>query len=683
MGPASRPVAGPPAVLFRTSDWLAFAASALAPFLLYVLTMPRTVVLEDDGLFLMVGSYFGIAHPPGYPLYTPIVSLFMLLPFGSPAFMGHLSSAFLGALACGCVYGCARVLNVSTVPAVMAAWLFGASEHVWAQSIIAEVYTLNALLFFATYVLVLYGVRQPDCRRVWMAAAVVYGLSLANHWPLMVLAFPGLVVAALPAWQTVRRMLPRLVVVSLSSAVMPYAWMVWRSHQNPMMSFHDALDSWKDVLGYINRRDYTGVDISSSAGWDDRLALLEWFGHEIVWQWTLLGFVLMLIGLQVLCRRGQFAEAGSGVLVFLGNSGVLIALLAFDFEPRNLAIFRPYSLVCYGLAALWLAVGFQLLLECLPVGLPVAARKPWLTTGVAVLAGLGMTAFPVQAHWHVNDRSRSDFAQRYADVVFGLVPQDAVLIVYADTDTASLGYYHFVEERRPDITLLNGQGILYGNRLYPPRLSKRRKKAILREFVRTTDRPVFLTGNTADSDMFTGSRTRHYGFVQELLRGESGAMQLRVVPESTRYFAALMDMSPKDGWERFMRNTLLAQYGGYLGWVVLSGNPGLLQHAESQFVLAERSFYSLMGLADVVMQYGHAAHWTQLAGWLDTAGHLVDEALTKKLRGRFYYMRGYLSAKQGQPEAAVMLFREAYAEYPHPESGAVTALGQLGQSPLP
>ena len=168
------------------------------------------------------------------------------------------------------------------------------------------------------------------------------------------------------------------------------------------MSFHDAMDSWKDVLDYIRRRDYAGVDVSASAGWDDRFAFLGWFGQEIVWQWTLPGFALVLTGLLVLFSRRQFAEAGSSLLVFLGNSGVLIALLAFDFEPRNLAIFRPYSLVCYGLAALWLAVGFQLLLECLPVGLPVAARKPWLTTGVAVLAGLGMTAFPVQAHWHVN-----------------------------------------------------------------------------------------------------------------------------------------------------------------------------------------------------------------------------------------------------------------------------------------
>ena len=76
---------------------IALAASVVGPLVLYVLTMPRTVVLEDDGLFLMAGAHLGVAHPPGYPLYTLIVYLFTQLPFGSVAFLGHLSSAVLGA----------------------------------------------------------------------------------------------------------------------------------------------------------------------------------------------------------------------------------------------------------------------------------------------------------------------------------------------------------------------------------------------------------------------------------------------------------------------------------------------------------------------------------------------------------------------------------------------------------
>ena len=226
-GMASPPRVGRP-------DLAALAAAVLGPLALYVATLPRTVVLEDDSLFLMAGVHLGVAHPPGYPLYTLIVHLFTRLPFGDVVFLGHLSSAVLGALACGAVYACARLLRASPAPALIVAWLFGVSEQFWSQAIIAEVYTLNALLFFATYALVLHGAQNP--RRGWPLAAadVAWGAGLANHWPLMVLATPGLAMALAlaPKWRDVLGRLPRLLGAAFLTAALPYAWMVWLSHQS-------------------------------------------------------------------------------------------------------------------------------------------------------------------------------------------------------------------------------------------------------------------------------------------------------------------------------------------------------------------------------------------------------------------------------------------------------------------
>ncbi|MCY3959971.1 MAG: DUF2723 domain-containing protein [Chloroflexi bacterium] len=126
------------------ADAVAGIGAVSGPLTLHVITMPHTVALEDDGWFLMVGWFQGIRHPPGYPLHTLIPSLFLKLPWGSPAPFGHLLSAVLGALACGAVYACARLRGVSAAVALIGAWLFAASEHLWVQAIITEVYTLNA-----------------------------------------------------------------------------------------------------------------------------------------------------------------------------------------------------------------------------------------------------------------------------------------------------------------------------------------------------------------------------------------------------------------------------------------------------------------------------------------------------------------------------------------------------------
>ena len=39
---------------------------------------------------------FGVAHPPGYPLFTILAKLFIYIPVGSTAYRVNLLSCFLG-----------------------------------------------------------------------------------------------------------------------------------------------------------------------------------------------------------------------------------------------------------------------------------------------------------------------------------------------------------------------------------------------------------------------------------------------------------------------------------------------------------------------------------------------------------------------------------------------------------
>lgn len=190
-------------------DAAALAAAVFGPLALYAATLPRAVALEDDGLFLMAGAHLGIAHPPGYPIHTLIVHLFTRLPFGDAAFTrAPVERGARGAGLRGRVLLCAAAAGVAG-PALSAAWFFGVSEQFWAQAIITEVYTLNALLFFAAYALALLGARAPERGWPLWCAAVAWGAGLATHWPLTVLATPGLGLVLLPAWRAVLPRLPR------------------------------------------------------------------------------------------------------------------------------------------------------------------------------------------------------------------------------------------------------------------------------------------------------------------------------------------------------------------------------------------------------------------------------------------------------------------------------------------
>jgi len=79
--------------------WLALALTALALFV-YILTLtPSLSYLSPDGNELATIPYLlGLAHSPGYPVYTWLGKLFTLLPFGDMAHRVNLMSAVMGAL---------------------------------------------------------------------------------------------------------------------------------------------------------------------------------------------------------------------------------------------------------------------------------------------------------------------------------------------------------------------------------------------------------------------------------------------------------------------------------------------------------------------------------------------------------------------------------------------------------
>ena len=703
-GPAAAaPAVRTPPPTAGRPDAAALALAVLGPLALYIATLPRSVVLEDDGLFLMAGVHLGIAHPPGYPLYTLILHLFTRLPFGDPAVLGHLSSAVLGALACGAVYVGARLLRASPLPALTAAWLFGVSEQFWSQAIIAEVYTLNALLFFATYALVLLGARDPGRGWPLWSAAVAWGAGLANHWPLMVLATPGLALALLPVWRAVLPRLPGLLAAAFASTALPYAWMVWLSHQGPAISFYGPIDGWGEFWFYVSRQGYSGVDVNPAADWGDRARFLGWFAGDLVRQTTLPGTVLAVLGLGALARRGGLAEvaaAGSGALALVGNSVVLIGLLGFDFDPFWLAVFRPYPLVCYGVTALWVAAGMQWAMNRLPGW---AAAVQWPTSGpadppgagtalvrgasraagvpaaLAGLTGAAMVALSASAGWPANDRSDNDFAQRHAEAVFDLLPPGAALFVYGD-DTGPVGYYHYVGERRPDSALYSLQGLVFVNRLFDPLASTEARQRALDRFVASTDRTVFLL---PDFDLSPTDRgLGHHGFLLEVLgEGTAGTVDLTRDERGERYFLELLGRRPVDRWERWRRNGFLSHYGEYLGLVVLSGSPLLLEPMARVFERTDDCYPCLLGMAGSLLDNDAAGHASRIAGWLARAEALHDQAMSNPESAKVFFEQGRLAELTGDAATAAIRYREAYAIFPHPDIDAGAALRRLGLAP--
>ena len=172
--------------LERKDYWLALALTVLALFV-YVQTLsPSLSYLSPDGNELATIPYLlGLAHSPGYPVYTWLGKLFTLLPFGDIAHRVNLMSAVTGALVSGGLYLLITILlnpriaspMLRRAAALCSAMLFAFSLTFWSQSVIAEVYAPN-IAFFALTLLALLHWERTRRDRDFFLFALVFGLSL-------------------------------------------------------------------------------------------------------------------------------------------------------------------------------------------------------------------------------------------------------------------------------------------------------------------------------------------------------------------------------------------------------------------------------------------------------------------------------------------------------------------------
>ena len=89
----------PEAEAIDIAPYLYPLASFLVPFVVYWRTMCPALYIGDGGDFITASHTLGVPHPPGYPLYTLLGKLFLLLPIpggiGWAAWRMNFMSAFL------------------------------------------------------------------------------------------------------------------------------------------------------------------------------------------------------------------------------------------------------------------------------------------------------------------------------------------------------------------------------------------------------------------------------------------------------------------------------------------------------------------------------------------------------------------------------------------------------------
>ena len=277
----------------------------------------------------------GIAHPPGYPLYTMLGWLLCSLKLAASALTMNAFSAFCSAAACACLaFGLALMFN-SGWGALVGALSFGFALSPWRMAVGAEVFALH--LFFLSLLAALAAVYQkaPSCRFFTLCViSFVLGLSFSHHH-ITALFIPGLVVFLYLSSQSEQSVLSSrnkqkaascshvkcsrfatctIALLCFMLGLLPYLWLIFRArfladHAEPFVAFNWGNPStWENFYWVISRSGYGSLQLSvKGEGASGAASLIYWLCSLVFKQFKLVAAGLAIWGIAASWKR-QRAE---------------------------------------------------------------------------------------------------------------------------------------------------------------------------------------------------------------------------------------------------------------------------------------------------------------------------------------------------------------------------------------
>lgn len=273
--------------------------TAAAVFSVYLATLAKSIAGGDSGELVAEGCILGVAHPPGYPLFTLLVNALskfagVMEDGRDVAYVVNISSAFFTA---GATYCIGRIIRILTTGCGVGAaadggvifgmGTFALSPLIWQYAVTAEVFPLNT--FFAAWIALLvlqFATTGKDS--IALIGALVCGLAFTNQHTIVLYEIPLILYMLL----VLRRRLIDRPLLALNIGVSFLCGFAMYIYMPMAQTLKPEDGSWGDVTsvaGFIHhflRRDYGTLTLFSGEA-----------GRDTENMWVRHGAYLMDVGL--------------------------------------------------------------------------------------------------------------------------------------------------------------------------------------------------------------------------------------------------------------------------------------------------------------------------------------------------------------------------------------------------
>ncbi|MCL5958125.1 MAG: DUF2723 domain-containing protein [Chloroflexi bacterium] len=373
----------------------------------YVRTLlPGIGISGDTAELQFVGKVLGISHPTGYPSYLLLNHFFVqVFPVGTLAYKANLLSALFTIAAGLFLFHILIQLGCRKPVALVTSMAFGFTRTLWAESTVAEVYTLNILFVSAV---VYFFLRWSKTRenRSFLFGCASYAMSFGNHLTMITL-LPAI---AFMVWTADRRVLidrKRLAWIALfmSLGASQYLYVVWRFNDMQTAYLSEQVANIGQFVSYVTGGEFRHLMFSFSITQviSERIPM---FGQLLLREYLVL---LPLAGVGFYYLRSKRVNSFL-LLAFVGTTAY-----AINYRIPDVA---TYFIPAYFVVAIYLGAGLELMLD------KVFQNRVWLGGAFLVLVPLALVVTNYgEADQHSNTRVATE-VEGYLQTV----KQDALII---------------------------------------------------------------------------------------------------------------------------------------------------------------------------------------------------------------------------------------------------------------
>lgn len=404
-------------------------------FFLFILTLSPGLLPADAGEFQVVAAEWGVAHPPGYPLYTLLAGFTAhLVPLGTMAWRVNLFSALVGAATVSVVASMVQRETGKYWAGLLAGLTLAVSTTFWMTSTQASIRPMSAFFtaLMAEAVLAYRTGSTRQQRAALIRFGIAAGLGVTHHGSLL---FIGLALGIFVVNLKNRKQWPLLFGAALVG-VLPWLYLVIRADGflAPI-----NLDTWDGFWNHVLARGFASDMFAyiDPSYWSERFQVMT---QVILLQWHVWIVVLAMISLVWILWQDKRSGLALG-LVFLTHTLVVGTYRA----PQTV----EYAVPTYVILAV--SIG------CFVGGMRTKSQQ--LILGALVLGGI---LFSFQTGWVTMRRLAVREEARDSALATLAQSPDGGLILANWHRATPLWYLQRVENQRQDVEIqyVNPEGSL-------------------------------------------------------------------------------------------------------------------------------------------------------------------------------------------------------------------------------